>query len=133
MASFAGSCLCGAVTYKVEGEATGFYLCHCSRCRKFTGTAHASNLFVEVGSLAWLTGKDQVKHFAIEGTRFAKNFCVTCASPLPYLADGRYVTLPAGSLDSQSPLRPMAHIFCESRAAWDDGFRSIPERARFES
>ena len=29
-----GSCLCKAVTYRVEGELTAFYLCHCSRCRR---------------------------------------------------------------------------------------------------
>src|SRR6202034_265236 len=39
-----GSCLCGAVKYEVTGEPKRFYHCHCSRCRKVTGTGHASNM-----------------------------------------------------------------------------------------
>ncbi len=39
-----GSCLCGAVHYEAVGEVRRFLHCHCSRCRKATGTGHASNL-----------------------------------------------------------------------------------------
>src|SRR3546814_4169608 len=30
----AGSCLCGAVHYQVDGAFEQFYLCHCRHCRK---------------------------------------------------------------------------------------------------
>src|SRR5262249_33599260 len=40
-----GSCLCGGVTFVVEGEPLRVQNCHCQRCRKARGTAHASNLF----------------------------------------------------------------------------------------
>jgi hypothetical protein len=52
-----GSCLCGAVKYEVTGEPRRFYHCHCSRCRKATGTGHASNLFLQPGALKWLSGE----------------------------------------------------------------------------
>lgn len=41
----AGSCLCGEVHYEIEGAFERFYLCHCTHCRKDTGSAHAANLF----------------------------------------------------------------------------------------
>ena len=41
-----GSCLCGAVRYEVSGDLQRFYHCHCKRCRKSTGTGHASNLML---------------------------------------------------------------------------------------
>src|SRR3546814_15522895 len=41
----AGSCLCGAVHYQVDGAFEQFYLCHCRHCRKDTRSAHAANLF----------------------------------------------------------------------------------------
>ena len=41
-----GSCLCGEVQYQVVGNLGIFQYCHCSRCQKFTGSAHAANLFV---------------------------------------------------------------------------------------
>ncbi|MES2746228.1 MAG: GFA family protein [Bdellovibrionota bacterium] len=133
MTKLNGSCLCGAVKYEIEGEAKAFYLCHCSRCRKFSGTAHAANLFVKVKALHWLSGEQSIKHFAVTGTRFAKNFCSTCASPVPYVNAEGHATIPAGGLDCASPLVPMAHIYCRSRADWDDGFVDIPKRAEFES
>ena len=46
-ATLTGSCLCGAVKYAATGVATRFLHCHCSRCRKATGTGHASNLFLQ--------------------------------------------------------------------------------------
>jgi hypothetical protein len=36
-----GSCLCGAVTFEVNPPTSKFVYCHCSRCRKATGDAHA--------------------------------------------------------------------------------------------
>jgi len=55
-----GSCLCGAVQYQVTGEAKRFYHCHCSRCRKPTGTGHASNLSLQPGALKWLSGEEHI-------------------------------------------------------------------------
>ena len=53
-----GSCLCGSVKYELEGKAERFYHCHCSRCRKATGTGHASNLLVTpLASLTWTEGE----------------------------------------------------------------------------
>src|SRR5436190_652026 len=39
-----GSCLCGAVRYVVTGEPLLARYCHCSRCRKARGAAHAANV-----------------------------------------------------------------------------------------
>src|SRR5262249_45964259 len=40
-----GSCLCGGVSYVVDGAPLRAWSCHCSRCRKARSAAHASNLF----------------------------------------------------------------------------------------
>ena len=40
-----GSCLCGAVSYEVRGPFTRFGHCHCSRCRKASGSAHSTALY----------------------------------------------------------------------------------------
>ena len=73
-----GSCLCGAVKYRVTGEPTRFFHCHCSRCRKATGTGHASNLFLQPGTLEWLGGAEQLRSFKVpEAKRFTNAFCTT--------------------------------------------------------
>jgi hypothetical protein len=127
-----GSCLCGAVRYEVTGEPKRFYHCHCSRCRKATGTGHASNLFLQPGSLRWLSGDEQVREFKVpEALRFGNNFCTTCGSRLPRQAqDQDFVVIPAGSLDVAAPIRPQARIFCESRTSWSCSDDTIPAYAK---
>ena len=58
-----GSCLCKAVAYQVELPFERFYYCHCSRCRKATGAAHATNGFVLPSAFRWTKGEDNVQRF----------------------------------------------------------------------
>lgn len=123
-----GSCLCGAVKYEASGEAKRFYHCHCSRCRKATGTGHASNLFLQPGALRWLAGEDQVRAFKVpEAKRFTNQFCATCGGRLPRQPQGTdTVVIPAGSLDDQAPIRPQARIFIDSCASWSCAGDEVP-------
>jgi hypothetical protein len=123
-----GSCLCGAVEFQISGDFEKFFLCHCSRCRKATGSAHAANLFSSTATLTWLSGQDRIKTFKVAGTRFEKSFCMECGSALPGVRDnGVGMMVPAGSLDSSIGIRPDAHIFCESRADWDDHLERVQQ------
>jgi len=130
-----GSCLCGAVKYEASGEAKRFYHCHCSRCRKATGTGHASNLFLQPGTLRWLAGEDQVRAFKVaEAKRFTNTFCATCGGRLPRQAAGTdIVMIPAGSLDGEAPIAPQARIFHGSRAGWSCGGDGLPVFAEYPS
>ncbi|WP_193176546.1 GFA family protein [Oricola nitratireducens] len=119
-----GSCLCGAVTFEITGDFDKFFLCHCSRCRKFSGTAHASNLFSSDARITWLSGEDKVKPFEVPGTRFSKNFCAECGSPLPRQR-GEGVMVPAGCLDTPVEIKPDAHIFFADRANWDEHLEDV--------
>ncbi len=122
-----GSCLCGSIVYEVEGEFEDFYLCHCSRCRKDTGSAHASNLFSSSAVLTWVSGGELVKTYRVEGTHHSKSFCPHCGSALPTLQmEGALLVVPAGSLDSHLNLAPEGHIFMNSRASWDHDLDKVP-------
>lgn len=127
-----GGCLCGTVTFEVTGPFEAFHWCHCSRCRKDTGSAHASNVFARPGSIRWLSGADAVKRFDLpEAQRFAKAFCVHCGSPVPYVnRSGTHLIVPAGALDTDPGLAPQDNIHWQSRAAWYDAGVAAP---RYES
>ena len=118
--SLRGSCLCGAVSYEAEGEITRFVHCHCQRCRKATGTGHATNLFLQLTKFDWLSGETQMQWFKPpEAARFATHFCTSCGSLMPRLApDGSFAIIPAGSLDAEPGTLPTARIFIGSRADW---------------
>ena len=96
-----GSCLCENVAYKISGNLGIFQYCNCSRCRKFTGSAFASNLLVSPGDFRWLRGQDFVRRFELAETKhFATAFCNNCGSSLPWLAQTRKaLVVPAGTLD----------------------------------
>lgn len=123
-----GQCLCGAVRFEIRGDFEAFFLCHCSHCRKGSGSAHSANLFSKSATLRWLSGEAQVTAFQLAGTRHARSFCATCGSALPSLQmNGTLLVVPAGSLDGDVPLRPQGHLFTESRADWDEALEELPQ------
>jgi hypothetical protein len=129
-----GSCLCGAVRFEVEGDFERFYLCHCAYCRKDTGSAHAANLFSSTATLKWVSGEDKVTRFNLPSTRHSRCFCSICGSALPNMQmNGELLAVPAGSLNSEVPMRPNAHIFVSSKASWDEALEKIPMAEGFPS
>lgn len=128
-----GSCLCKAVKYRITGEPMGFQYCHCSRCRKFTGAAHAANVFVATDSFTWLTGKDSVGTFRLEADPpFATAFCKNCGSSLPNLSTAHKIWIvPAGLLDSDPGIKPARSIFWDSRAPWYENVGDLPQYAEW--
>src|SRR5262245_2720294 len=122
-----GSCLCGAVSFEIEGEFERFYLCHCEYCRKDTGSAHASNLASSTAKLKWTSGNEKIRRFDLPGTRHSKGFCSACGSALPSMQmNGTLLIVPAGSLNTRISIRPDAHIFVASRASWDTALEQVP-------
>lgn len=121
-----GSCLCGKVNFEIEGEFEHFFLCHCERCRKDTGSAHAANLFSSNAKLNWISGEELVRTFDYKSSGHIKSFCSECGSALPNRQmDGKLLMVPAGSLDTDVPIRPNGHIFCANRANWDNELETI--------
>jgi hypothetical protein len=100
----AGSCLCGAVRYRVHAPFLRFAHCHCRRCCKATGSGHATNLYVPAGQLEWTAGEELAQRFDLPtAMSFATTFCRTCGAPLPHRTrSGREFVVPAGSLDGDT-------------------------------
>jgi hypothetical protein len=125
---FAGSCLCGSVAYEIVGEALRFYHCHCRRCRKATGTGHATNIIMKPAKVSWLAGEDLLRNYKVpEAKRFATNFCSNCGSLMPRIAPDMSIgVIPAGTLDTEPGLRPEARIFAGSRSEWSCDASELP-------
>ena len=125
-----GSCLCEQIKFSVDGDFASFFLCHCKHCQKDTGSAHAANLFATSAKLNWLSGEDKIKTYNLPNTRHTKSFCQECGAAVPNLQmDGKLLVVPAGSLNTEVTIKPTAHIFCSSRASWED---SLPAAPKFE-
>ena len=52
-----GSCLCGGVRFEIERAVGPFELCHCTRCRKVSGSAYLTWLAVRREDFRFLEGE----------------------------------------------------------------------------
>ncbi len=129
--SVTGSCLCGSVRFEISSPSTAFRYCHCSRCQKATGGAHAANLFLPERQFKWLAGESLIKRFDLPAAkRFAVSFCTQCGTRMPHKIPGtENMLIPAGVLDAAPDLKPDSSIFWASKAAW---YVETPEMPKFE-
>ncbi len=126
-----GSCLCGTVRYELTQAPVWAHNCHCSRCRKTSGAAFASNLFFALDALRYSQGEDHLRWFKPpEAERFTHVFCDRCGSTLPFVNKQRGVVgVPMGGLDGDPGYSPRAHIFVKSRAPWFTISDLLPQHA----
>ena len=123
-----GSCLCGAVKYEVRGDLGPAVYCHCSRCRKASGSAFGSNAVVAAKDFVVVEGEDSLKTFSTpQGVH--RMFCANCGSPIISRRDilPDVLRLRLGTLDTPVPDAPSAHIFVASKAAWWEIRDQLPQ------
>ena len=126
--SVAGNCLCGKVKFQVFEPFLQFYFCHCDRCKKSSGSAHAANIFVGTNSIKWISGKKLIKDFVLSNdSSFNKSFCLECGSPTPVKAkSGEFIIVPVGSLNETPMIQVQRNIFWKDRAVWlEEGYNAI--------
>lgn len=123
-----GSCLCGHVRYRLHGEALMARHCHCQRCRRARGAAHASNLLQALDRFEWTAGEDRVRSFELpEAKYFTQAFCGDCGGTVPVVDASRGIAIvPMGSLDDPAPMRPREHIWTSSIPSWSGVFDALP-------
>jgi len=118
-----GSCLCGGVRFEIAGAAGPFELCHCSRCRKASGSAFVAGLGVRREDLRLVQGRELITSYEAPVREsppgYRTSFCSRCGSPVPDPgADAPWFEVAAGTLDDDPGLRPERHIFIEAKAPW---------------
>ncbi|MAP48151.1 MAG: aldehyde-activating protein [Oceanicaulis sp.] len=116
-----GGCNCGAVRFEVTGPVMGVIQCHCSLCRRYTGTATISVVLAKREDFHWLAGEDQLTYWRHPDADWESTFCKFCGSPAPGDNDADRVFIPAGVLtDGADSLKVVHHIFVGSKASWDE-------------
>jgi hypothetical protein len=94
-----GSCLCGGVSYEIDGKIGPALNCPCSMCRKATGAAFRSRVAVPRKNFRWVTGEDLLTYYDSSPTT-TRTFCKVCGSTLLSLFHDNPGTLglPTGTL-----------------------------------
>jgi hypothetical protein len=126
--SVSGSCLCGSISYSATGHSNKFWHCHCGRCRKSSGTGHASNILMRPDRFEWSAGEELLRSFQVpDANVFRTVFCSVCGSPMPRVApDASFALIPAGSLDNDPGIRPTGRIYQDSRTDWSCDDSELP-------
>ena len=115
--SLAGKCLCGAVHYAVADEFAYAANCHCSNCRRTTGSAFKPFAGIGRDRLRITKGADNLM---MVGEATANDtHCNLCGSLLySVVREGAFVHVAMGSLVDDPTIRPRMHIFVGSKAPW---------------
>ncbi|MCG7898355.1 MAG: GFA family protein [Candidatus Thiodiazotropha lotti] len=113
-----GSCACGEVTYKIDGELHDAAACHCSMCRKASGSQSSAFALIEPGKLSWLSGEALLTHYQ-SSEAMGNFFCSRCGSPLAGTYQGVIGWVSLGSVDGEPGVKVEKHVFMGSKAAWE--------------
>ena len=114
-----GSCLCGQVKYEIRGQAQFMYYCHCSMCRKASGSSFATNMMIAAEDLVLTSGDAYIKGYESSPNEF-RYFCSECGSPIYGQSSARegLLSIRCGSLNEDPGTRPQAHFHSKSKAPW---------------
>jgi len=113
-----GSCLCGGVTYRINGPLRDVIDCHCTACRKTTGHYLAATQcwlddfeLEAAGSLRWYAS----------GPQSRRGFCETCGATLFFEMQGSgKISIAAGTLDGPTGLKTAFGIYADNKGDYHD-------------
>ena len=127
----AGKCYCGAVHYEVADAFLYAVNCHCSNCRRMTGSAFKPIAGIERGKLTGDPGPDALMIYGRAGPD-NNTHCRACGSLLfSVVRDGAYVHVAMGTLVDDPTIRPTEHIFVGSKAPWYTIADDLPQHEEF--
>jgi hypothetical protein len=132
MRMLAGQCLCRAVTYAVADAFEYAMNCHCSNCRRATGSAFKPLAGVKRRKLRVTSGQDALLIYGEAKAHDAR--CAKCGSLLySVVRDGAYVHVALGTLIDDPSIRPSMHIFVGSKAPWYAITDGLPQHEELPS
>jgi hypothetical protein len=128
-----GRCLCGKVRYEVDGTLGPVVMCHCSMCRRASGSAFATNASVDAAAFRIVAGRKSVTIYE-SSKDGARAFCRKCGSPVfgAVASVPQIIRIRLGLLENARGARPQAHVWTQSKAEWfeiSDGLRQFDREA----
>ena len=115
-----GSCFCNKVSFEIDAEKVDAYHCHCSICRKVTGSKFNTAFTISADQFSWTGSNASIKTFQKNGKGFRHDFCGDCGCTVPNRYKDVQYWVPAGLLDDDDGVEISKHIFVESKAGWDE-------------
>lgn len=123
-----GSCLCGQIKFEIAGDVVMSRYCHCSNCRKFSGTAQAAWGLAQASEFTHSATSTNIGYFDT-GTGSRRHFCLSCGSPLWFEPKDlpALVGIALGAIDEGNPTPPEMHVWTQSSPAWEEIADALPQ------
>lgn len=117
-----GRCLCGKVSYSLEGDPIATAVCHCSHCQRQGGSAFSVNLIAMWPQMTVTGEMAAYDEMGEKGDQVyvRRRFCSSCGSPILseiMLSEG-VIAVKAGTLDDTSDVKPTVEAWCVDRQPW---------------
>jgi len=130
---YKGSCLCGQICFEITSSINNIVYCHCSKCRKAQGSAFATNGIVDAKAFNISQGESELTAYKSNAEQ-TKYFCKHCGSPIMSKSSTKIdqVRIRLGTIESDITERPVAHIFVDSKASWEDINDDLPHYKTYE-
>jgi len=119
-----GRCLCGNVSYELEGDLLATAVCHCEHCQRQSGAAFSTNLIAQAdqlkvtGNLALYEDRGRTG----DAVYVRRRFCGDCGSPIvsEVMEPAGMIAVKAGTLDDTSEVQPTIQAWCVDKQPWVD-------------
>lgn len=123
-----GSCLCGGIKFEIAGEVVMTRYCHCTNCRKFSGTGKAAWGIAQASEFSQTVSDTQIGEFDA-GQGSLRKFCLVCGSPLWFEPKDMpaFVGIALGAIDEGNPSPPEIHVWMQSSPEWEGISDSLPQ------
>jgi hypothetical protein len=126
-----GGCHCGAVRYRIDGEAMTHALCHCTDCRRNAGAPMVSWTMFPVAAVQVVKGATKTYASSENGRRL---FCADCGTGLFYTNAAQLpgiIDVQSSTFDHPEVIPPQAHIQVAERIGWMEKAHELPTFERF--
>jgi len=113
-------CACGALTARAEGDPVRLSVCHCTDCKRRTGSAFSWNVTYEGDRVTIGGAFDSYTRGSDDGFWVRHHFCGGCGVTIFYEIERRpnMVSIPAGAFADPAFPPPTVEVYEESRCPW---------------
>jgi hypothetical protein len=125
---YSGSCLCGTITFAINGALESPLNCHCPLCQKAHAAPFRSRAAVAAQSFYWTAGEEHITWYE-SSPGCKRGFCKRCGTRLisTFEDTPQSYGVPLAILDGAIDVRPLFHVYTKHKASWFEITDSLPQ------
>jgi hypothetical protein len=120
MTLYTGGCSCGSIRFALS-EYLYVLTCHCSACKKRTGSVFGISVVAENHGITQISGRSQkYTRIAESGRPVHYEFCPACATTVLWRIEAapERTIFAGGAFDDMRALDPAGEMYHENKLSW---------------